>query len=63
MFLPRFSTEPIYPLNGSVVFECSKIKLKEPHDRIIVATAKLLNARLITKDKLIKKSGYVKTVW
>jgi len=40
-----------------------KIKLKEMHDRIIVATAKLLNAVLITKDEEIIKSKIVKTIW
>ena len=33
------------------------------HDKIITATARILNAELITKDKEIKNSGYVKTVW
>ena len=39
------------------------IKLPDPHDRIIVATAKLLNATLITKDEKIKNSKIVKTIW
>ncbi len=38
-------------------------KLSELHDRIIVASADILNADLITKDENIKKSGYVKTIW
>ncbi len=55
---------PIYPLDEEVVIECSKItKLTDLHDRIIVATAKLLNVSLITKDKEIKDSKLVKTVW
>ncbi|RLI85755.1 MAG: type II toxin-antitoxin system VapC family toxin, partial [Candidatus Altiarchaeales archaeon] len=33
------------------------------HDRVIVATAKLLNAKLITKDEEIKESGLVEVVW
>ncbi len=54
----------IYPLDEEVVFECSKIlKIKDPHDRIIVATAKLLNAPAITKDEEIKNSGIIETVW
>ena len=40
-----------------------EIKLKELHDRIIVATAKMLNAKLITKDRIIRESGIVETVW
>ncbi len=38
-------------------------KLPELHDRIIVASADILKAGLITKDENIKKSGYVKTIW
>jgi predicted nucleic acid-binding protein len=40
-----------------------EIKLKELHDRIIIATAKMLNAKLITKDRIIRESGIVETVW
>jgi PIN domain nuclease of toxin-antitoxin system len=32
------------------------------HDRIIIATAKLFSAYLISKDREIKKT-YPKTVW
>ncbi|WP_369424523.1 type II toxin-antitoxin system VapC family toxin [Methanothrix sp.] len=39
------------------------IRLKELHDRIIVATAKRLNAVLITKDKTIRESKIVETIW
>ncbi|WP_330999840.1 type II toxin-antitoxin system VapC family toxin [Archaeoglobus neptunius] len=40
-----------------------EIKIKEIHDRVIVATAKLLNAKLITKDREIRESGIVEVVW
>ncbi len=40
-----------------------EIKVSELHDRIIVATAKVLNAKLITKDGEIKKAGIVEVVW
>jgi PIN domain nuclease of toxin-antitoxin system len=40
-----------------------EIELKELHDRIIVATAKILNAKLITKDRRIRESEIVETVW
>ena len=53
----------IYPLDEEIVLECSKTNLKEPHDRIIVATARLLNAPLITNDGNIKESKLVETVW
>ena len=53
----------VYPLDERVVAECLNIKLPDPHDRIIVATAKLLNAELITKDEKIRKAKIIKTIW
>jgi predicted nucleic acid-binding protein len=35
----------------------------ELHDKIIVATAKYLNASLITKDSALEKISYIRTVW
>ena len=53
-----------YPLDEEIVLECQNLKqFSDLHDRIVVATAKLLNAQLITKDEKIKKSKLVKTVW
>jgi PIN domain nuclease of toxin-antitoxin system len=40
-----------------------EIELKDAHDRIIVATAKKCNAKLITKDRKIKKAGIVQITW
>jgi PIN domain nuclease of toxin-antitoxin system len=55
---------PVYPLDEGVVLECQNVsKISEPHDRIIVATAKLLKARLITKDADVVNSKLVDTVW
>jgi PIN domain nuclease of toxin-antitoxin system len=54
----------VYPLDEEVILTCRDVKeITEPHDRIIVATAKLLNARLITKDEKIRNSKIVETVW
>lgn len=50
-------------LNFEIIKEISKVKLEELHDRIIVATAMLLNAKLITKDTKIKDSELVETIW
>jgi len=49
--------------NFQVMKLLPEIKLRELHDRIIVATAKILNAKLITKDRVIRESGIVETVW
>lgn len=55
---------PVYPLDMRVVEECQNLKeFHELHDRVIVATAKLLNAKVITKDDEIKNSGIVGVVW
>jgi len=50
-------------INWSLILEVNKIKgLKDLHDRIIVATAKIFDAYLISKDRKIKKF-YKKTIW
>lgn len=55
---------PVYPLDEEVILECSHLnKVVEAHDRVIVATAKLLNAKLITKDANIISSNILETVW
>ena len=36
---------------------------RDPADRIIVATAMILGAVLVTADKRIRKYSYVKSVW
>jgi len=61
--LKTASNYRIYPLDEDVAFECSKIDMKEPHDRIIVATARLLGKPLITNDGNIRKSKLVETFW
>ena len=49
-------------LNFNVLQMLPEIPLNVLHDRIIVATAKILDARLITKDKLIRESGLVEVL-
>jgi predicted nucleic acid-binding protein len=58
------SNYEVLPLDLSVVFALSQLTLLlELHDRVMVASAKLLSAPLITADSAIVKSGYVRTVW
>jgi len=53
----------IYPVDLALVRECAKFsKNLEMHDRLILATAKLFKAPLVTKDKEIK-SAYKSVVW
>jgi PIN domain nuclease of toxin-antitoxin system len=50
-------------INWSLILEVNKVKgLKDLHDRIIVATAKIFDAFLISKDRMIK-NFYKRTVW
>ena len=44
-----------------VAFELPKYM--DIHDRIIVATALATGTKLVTKDKVIRESGMVETVW
>lgn len=54
----------VYPLDEDIVLTCQILtKLEDLHDRVIVATAKLLDIPLITKDKKIINSKLVKTLW
>ena len=54
----------VYNLNLEVLRNMQKYtKIKEMHDRIIVTTAKIIKAKLISKDEEIIKSGIVETVW
>ena len=58
---PSFS---IHPLDEKVLKIIPDVKLRELHDRIIVATYIATKAEgLITKDEEIRKSGLVKTIW
>lgn len=52
------------PLDLTIIKKTEELKrLHEIHDRIITASANIINAEPITKDEGIKKSGYVKTIW
>lgn len=53
-----------FDLDLETVLECVNLeKVNEMHDRIIVATAKIANAKIITKDLNIIKSNYTKIIW
>ncbi len=53
----------VYPLDIAVVARAFVLQYGlEMHDRIIVATAEMLSAPIITRDTLIRKQ-YKKTVW
>jgi PIN domain nuclease of toxin-antitoxin system len=52
------------PINSDVIKSAVQINdIPKLHDRIISATAKLLNLELITTDAKIQNSAFVKTIW
>lgn len=54
----------IYPLDIDVLRVARNIiAIPELHDRIIVATTTLLDAKLLTRDENIRKSGIVEVIW
>jgi predicted nuclease of predicted toxin-antitoxin system len=58
------SSFEIYPLDINVLRMLKDVpNIYELHDKIIVATAKLLDAKVITKDVDIQDSKLVETIW
>ncbi len=54
----------IYDLDLQVVMACIDLNnIDEMHDRIITATSRLMGAPIITCDRSIRESGYVKVLW
>ena len=37
--------------------------IRDPFDRLILSAARVLGARLVTRDRLLQKSALVETVW
>jgi len=59
--IPR--VEPL-PLTVEIALRADTLKMHpDPADRFIVATALEHQARLVTKDALIRPLSFVKTVW
>lgn len=61
--LTQASNFIIAEINWSVILETSRVK--EPfdiHDRVIVATARLFDASIISRDRAIQKF-YPKSIW
>lgn len=54
----------VFDLTLETVLKCADLQeITEMHDRIITATAKIVNASVITKDPNIKESGLVDVIW
>ena len=54
----------LVPLDTETIYNAFEIDdIPELHDRLISATARKLGLELITNDKVISDSKYVKTIW
>ena len=63
-YLKQYPSFVAHPLDLSVIHAAQYITdIPELHDRLIAATAKVLNTKLITNDLKIKASSFVQTIW
>lgn len=54
------------PVDNTIALRSTSLPGKlhqDPADRIIIATAMVMGAKLITKDEKIRNYRYVKTIW
>jgi len=63
--LVRTSTNyRVQPLDEAVILEAQALpETVELHDRLIAATAKLLDAPLITKDEVLRQLSAIRCIW
>ncbi len=60
----QFENIKIIPLDSEIIYKAFEINdIPELHDRLISATAGLMDIELITNDKVISDSNFVKTIW
>jgi PIN domain nuclease of toxin-antitoxin system len=60
---PAFTLQPIDLAIVDATTSIPRDLLADPWDRFIVATAKTLAVSLITRDRAIRDSGLVPTIW
>lgn len=61
--LQKSTNFAIVGLDLATILQMIQLKPYELHDRVILATAKSLGARLITKDEHLRRSAAVPCVW
>ena len=62
--IKKFENIKIISLSQDIVYNAFEINdIPELHDRLISATARLMELELITNDKVISDSKFVKTIW
>ena len=65
-FLRRFAAElQVLPIDAEIAAAVPELPLPhaDPFDRVIVATAMRHRLRLVTRDRAIRESGLVDTLW
>ena len=63
-YLDRMANCKEYPMSLAVIKSAAEINdIPELHDRLIAGTARLLNLSLITNDRVMEASSFVKTIW
>jgi PIN domain nuclease of toxin-antitoxin system len=55
----------VLPIGARIASEAMTLKLEQadPFDRVLVATARFHNLPMISRDRRIRESGFVKTLW
>lgn len=61
--LPELRFEPVTPEIARLAAAFDDATPGDPADRIIVATARSLDARLVTADETLRRSPHVEAVW
>lgn len=54
------------PIDNAIAYESQTLPSifhKDPADRFIVATARIMGAKLVTKDAKIRRYKHVQTIW
>jgi predicted nucleic acid-binding protein len=63
-YLHKYPNYKEYPMTLAVIQTAGEIiDVPELHDRLIAATARLLDLELLTNDGDIQGSSFVRTVW
>ena len=60
---PELSLHPIDEYVADATTAIPRNVLADPWDRFIVATARVLDVPLVTRDRAIRDSGLVATIW
>jgi PIN domain nuclease of toxin-antitoxin system len=60
---PAVDLHPVDEAVADAFTSIDRAAIADPWDRLIVATALMLEAPLVTRDQAIQRSGVVETIW